>query len=73
MAHWIGHSKLKTSYYNGFLEHKRIINQLEATFTGAPIDAKNTEVSVVGVQANDNEDIIPGSKASKINEASDEM
>ena len=41
--------------------------------TGAPIDAKNPEVSEVAVEENNDEDIIAGSKVSKINEYSGDM
>ena len=41
--------------------------------TGARIDATNTEVLVVDVESNSEEDITAGSKVSKINEASNEM
>ena len=39
MARRIGHSKLKTLYYNEYFERKRIIVELETSLTGAPIDA----------------------------------
>ena len=41
--------------------------------TGESIYAKNTEVSVVAVDANSDEDITEGDKVSKANEASYEM
>ena len=40
---------------------------------GAPIDAKNPEVSEESVEENNDEDIIAGAKVSKINEYSDDM
>ena len=39
MPHWIGHSELKILYYNEFFERKSIIDELEASLTGSPIDA----------------------------------
>ena len=50
-----------------------MIDELEASSTGAPIDARNPEVFVVAVESNYEEDITAGAKASKINEASDDM
>ena len=41
--------------------------------TGAPIDAKNTEVSVVAVEVNNGEDITTGAKDSKINNTRHEL
>ena len=43
MAHWIRYSKIKTLYYNDFFEQKKIIDELEASLTGAPIYAKILE------------------------------
>ena len=56
MAHWIGHSKHKTLDYKDFFERNRIIYELEANLTGAPIYAKNYEVSVASIEANADED-----------------
>ena len=44
-----------------------------ASFTGAPIYAKNTEVPVVAVEENSDEYITAVAKANKINESSDEI
>ena len=41
--------------------------------TGAPIDATNTEVTEVAVEANYDEDITSGAKVGKINESSNDM
>ena len=44
-------------YYNDVCERKRIIDELEGSFYGAPIDATNTEVPLVAVEVNYDEDI----------------
>ena len=49
MAHWIGHSKIKTLDYYEFFEWKMIIDELEASLTGELIDATNPEMLVVAV------------------------
>ena len=67
MAHCIGHSKLKKSYYIGVFERKSIIGELEANLDGGPIYVKNSEVSVVSLEAHYDEDITLVAKASKIN------
>ena len=48
----IGYSKLKTLYNKDFFEWKRIIDGLEGSLTGAPIDATNTEVPEVTLEEN---------------------
>ena len=73
MAHWFFHSKLKTLYYNELFEQKIFIGELEGSFTGAPMDASDPKVAAVDVEANDDEDIIEGSKISKIYKSGDEM
>ena len=45
-----------------------IIDELEASLSEATIDATNTEVSKVAVEANADEYITSGSKVGKINE-----
>ena len=70
---WISYSKLKTLYYNGFFERKVIIDELEGSLTGAPIDATNLEVLEVYVKENYDETITAGAKVGKINESSDDM
>ena len=54
-------------------EQERIIDELEGSLTGAPIDATNTEVPVVAVEENFDEDITVGANVSKVNESSDDM
>ena len=65
-AHWIVHSKLKTLYYNKNIWRKNIIEELEGSLIGAPIDAKNTEVPEVDVEANYDCDITTRATAIKI-------
>ena len=48
-------------------------DELEDSLTGASIDAKNTEVSQVAVEANYDEDITTGYKVSRINKYINEM
>ena len=50
-----------------------IIDELEGSLNGAPIDAKNYEVPMVYVEANSDEDITAGSKVIKINKSSNDM
>ena len=73
MAHQVGHSKLKPLDYNGFFERKSIIDELEGSLTGAPIDATNPEVPAVAVDENSDKYITSRAKVSKINKDSDEM
>ena len=73
MVHWIGNSKIKTLYYNNVFEWKTIIDELESSLTGSPIDDKNTEVLVVVVEENSEKDMTEGAKASKINKSGDDM
>ena len=46
---------------------------MEASLSGEPIDATNTEVSAVAVETHSDEDITAGAKVSKINESSNEI
>ena len=46
---------------------------METSFTGAPIDAENSEVSVMAVEENSDINITEGSKVSEINESSDDI
>ena len=64
---------MKTLYYNESFEQKSIIDGLEVSFTVAPIDATNTKVSPVDIDANSVEDITAEAKVSKINKSSDNM
>ena len=50
-----------------------IIDELEGSLNGAPIDAKNYEFPMVYVEANSDEDITAGSKVIKINKSSNDM
>ena len=47
-----------------FFERKQIIEDLEADFIGAPIDALNTEILAVAEEANHDESITAVAKAS---------
>ena len=44
-----------------------IIDELEDSLTVTPIDATNTELLEISIEANDDEDITAGSKVGKIN------
>ena len=46
---------------------------MEASFTGTPIDATNTEVSEVSIETDSDEDTKVGDKVSKTNKYSDDM
>ena len=54
-------------------ELERIIDEVEGSLTGAPINATNPAVTEVTVEENSDEDITAGAKFSKINKSSDEM
>ena len=69
------HWSLKTEniILNWFFERKSIIDELEVSLTGSPIDAINYEVPAVVVEANYDEYITAGAKAGRINKYSNEM
>ena len=67
MAHWIGHSKIKTLDYYEFFERKMIIDELDDSLTVTTIDATNTELLEISIETNDDEDITAGYKVGKIN------
>ena len=50
-----------------FMKQKRIIDELEGSFTGAPIYATNPEVPTLDVEANSDELITSGAKFNKMN------
>ena len=50
-----------------------IIDELEGSLTGSPIDTTNPEVPKVTAESNADEDITAGAKVSKINKAIDDM
>ena len=54
-------------------EQKIIIDELEGSLAGAPIDTTNPEIPALAVEANPDENIIVGAKVSKINEFSNGM
>ena len=54
-------------------ELERIIDEVEGSLTGAPINATNPAVTEVTVEENSDEDITAGAKVSKINKARDDM
>ena len=64
MSHWVGHSKLKDLYINGFFERKDIIEDLEAELNGAIKETSNTDNLVVDEDSNIDEAITAESKAS---------
>ena len=64
---------MKKNFYNDCFERKSIIDELEGSFSGAPIDVTNPDVPLVAVEANDDEDIIEGTKTSKINKSRDKI
>ena len=50
-----------------------IIDELEGSLTGSPIDTTNPEVPKVTAESNADEDITAGAKVNEIKNPSDEM